>query len=69
MIKFINKLFKNKNTIVEPSVLECDCKDVEKHNAEIITGNDTDNYRVKFCRAHLIKELEKGYMAEYLGNY
>ena len=51
---------------VTPSFIECDCKYVEKHNAEILVTRGR-NYRVLFCKDHLTKELEKGFMAEYLG--
>ena len=71
MIQFIKRLFKTESKLntcnVDTSILECDCKEVKKHNAEILTEKGSENYRVRFCKDHLTKELEKGFMAEYLG--
>ena len=70
MLKFIKGLFKKESKLnignVTPSFIECDCQDVEKHNAEILVPRGR-NYKVLFCKDHLTKELEKGFMAEYLG--
>lgn len=71
MLKFIKRLFKKESKLnvgdVTPSFIECECKDVEKHNAEILVGLGASNYRVRYCKEHLTQELEKGFMAEYLG--
>ena len=70
MLKFIKRLFKKESKLnigdVTPSFTECECQDVEKHNAEILVPRGS-NYKVLFCKEHLTKELEKGFMAEFLG--